>query len=100
MPEVRCDICGFLIRKGELMTIKNGLSAYHEYCYLQDLNNDKELDYAKTKKGEQRNSYVSRAIKEIKGEGLSQKAAVGKAEGMADYYMKKHRKTNPHAIYD
>ena len=36
------------------------------------------------KKGESRNSYLKRAIPELKKEGLSQKAAVGKAEGMYD----------------
>ncbi len=38
------------------------------------------------RKGESRNNYVSRAIKEIRAEGKSQRAAVGKAEGMFDYY--------------
>lgn len=34
------------------------------------------------KKGESRNEYVGRAIPELKKEGLSQKAAIGKAEGL------------------
>lgn len=34
------------------------------------------------KTGESRKSYLSRAIPEIMSEGASQKAAVGKAEGM------------------
>jgi hypothetical protein len=34
------------------------------------------------KKGESRNSYVGRCIPEAKKEGKSQKAAVGKCEGM------------------
>jgi hypothetical protein len=44
------------------------------------------------KKGESRSKYVSRAVEYIiKNEGLSQKAAVGKAEGMYDQYKKKHK---------
>ena len=36
------------------------------------------------KPGESQNSYLSRAIPEMKGEGLTQKQAVGKAMGMYD----------------
>ena len=35
------------------------------------------------KKGEGHNHYVSRCIAEVRREGTSQKAAVGKCEGMA-----------------
>jgi hypothetical protein len=43
------------------------------------------------KKGESRNSYLKRAIPEVKKDspGLSQKAVIGKSEGMYDYYTKK-----------
>ena len=34
------------------------------------------------KKGEKRNDYVGRCVPEVKKEGRSQKAAVGKCEGM------------------
>ena len=34
------------------------------------------------KKGEKRNHYVSRCVKEVIKEGKGQKAAVGKCEGM------------------
>lgn len=40
-------------------------------------------------KGESRDEFVSRAIKMLMGEGLNQKAAVGKAEGMYTHYSKK-----------
>jgi hypothetical protein len=43
------------------------------------------------RKGEPRSSYVSRAIKMMRTEGMTQKAAVGKAEGMYDYYKKKKK---------
>ncbi len=36
------------------------------------------------KKGEKRSDYVKRAIPELKREGLAQKQALGKAEGMYD----------------
>jgi len=43
------------------------------------------------KKGESRNAYVSRCVPYcMKKEGLSQKAAVGKCEGMYTYKKKKH----------
>lgn len=45
------------------------------------------------RKGESRNKYVSRAIKYlVEKEGLSQRQAVGKAEGMYDSYKKKGRR--------
>ena len=44
------------------------------------------------RKGETRSKYVSRAIKQIMAEGLTQKQAVGKAEGMFDHYSKKKKK--------
>ncbi len=36
------------------------------------------------KRGESRNNYVSRCVKEVIKEGKGQKAAVGKCEGMFD----------------
>jgi hypothetical protein len=45
------------------------------------------------RKGESRNTYVSRAVDYIiNKEGLSQKAAVGKAEGMYTYYSKNKKR--------
>ena len=45
------------------------------------------------KQGESRNEYVSRAIPYLmKSEGLSQKAATGKAEGMFSSHQKKHHR--------
>jgi len=44
------------------------------------------------RKGESRNQFVHRAVPIIMEEGLSRKAAVGKAEGMYTYYHKKLRK--------
>jgi hypothetical protein len=45
----------------------------------------------KVKKGETRNRYVSRAIPQIMKEGLSQRQAVGKAEGMYTAQKKKKK---------
>jgi hypothetical protein len=43
--------------------------------------------------GEKRNSFVSRAIKAIMAEGgHTQEQAVGKAEGMFEFYSKKRKK--------
>jgi hypothetical protein len=49
----------------------------------------------KPRRGESRNDYVSRAIPEIKQDspGLSQKAIVGKAEGMYSSSSKKGGKS-------
>ena len=44
------------------------------------------------RKGEKRNKFVSRAIKVLIKEGLSQRQAIGKAEGMFNYYKKKRKK--------
>jgi hypothetical protein len=45
------------------------------------------------KKGETRNAYVKRAVKQmVEKEGLSPKAAVGKAEGMFDQAKKKGKR--------
>ena len=44
------------------------------------------------KQNESRSSYVHRAIPYMMAEGLSQKQAVGKAEGMFDYHSKKNKK--------
>lgn len=45
------------------------------------------------KKGEKRNDYVSRCVQYVmKNEGLDQKAAVGKCEGMYTEHTKKHTK--------
>lgn len=46
------------------------------------------------KKGEKRNHYVSRAIPILKGEGLTQRQAIGKAEGMfnSKWHAKKRKK--------
>lgn len=50
----------------------------------------------RVKKGESRSRYVSRAVDEmIHKEGLSQRAAVGKAEGMYTYYTKHRGKYSP-----
>lgn len=49
----------------------------------------------KLKKGESRNQYVNRAIPILIREGLSQKAAIGKAEGMYSFYSKKKGKYSP-----
>lgn len=46
----------------------------------------------KVKEGERRSEYVHRAIPYMMSEGLTQKQAVGKAEGMFDSHMKKQRK--------
>lgn len=46
----------------------------------------------KVKKRESRNKYVSRAIPQLKQEGLTQKAAVGKAEGLFTSYKKTKQK--------
>lgn len=46
----------------------------------------------KPHKGESRNDFVGRAIPQLKKEGLTQKHAVGKAEGMYDTYSKKPKK--------
>lgn len=43
------------------------------------------------KKGESRNKFVARAIPILMDEGLSQKAAVGKAEGMYTHYKNKSK---------
>jgi hypothetical protein len=43
-------------------------------------------------KGENRNHYINRAVREIMAEGLSHKQAIGKAEGMFDFYSKKKKK--------
>lgn len=44
------------------------------------------------KRGESRSSYVNRAVPMMMAEGLSQSQAVGKAEGMYDFYKKNRRK--------
>ena len=44
------------------------------------------------KKGEKRNDYVKRAVPVMMKEGLSQKAAVGKAEGMYSQHQKKSKR--------
>lgn len=46
------------------------------------------------KRGETRNKYVSRAIPQLMREGLTQKQAVGKSEGMfsGKWGLKKKRK--------
>lgn len=46
----------------------------------------------KVRKGESRNKYVARAIPIIMKEGLTQKQAVGKAEGMYDAAKKRRKK--------
>ena len=43
----------------------------------------------KPRKKEKRSDYLHRAIPQLKAEGLTQKQALGKAEGMFDYYKKK-----------
>ena len=43
-------------------------------------------------KGEKRNHYVSRAIPLLMQEGLTQRQAVGKAEGLFTYNKKKHKR--------
>lgn len=45
---IYCDICGAKINPGEPVTIKNGITAYHSYCYTKDLN--KELSPKRVKK--------------------------------------------------
>jgi len=45
------------------------------------------------KKNETRSDYVSRCIKVCTAEGLSQKAAVGKCEGMFSHKRSKRGKT-------
>jgi hypothetical protein len=49
------------------------------------------------KKGEKRGDYVGRAIPIIKSEHpeLSQRAVVGRAYGMFDFYKKKKRHRKP-----
>ncbi len=44
-----CEQCGTELKKGDAITIKNGLTAYHEYCYLKDLNKDKYEHKSKRK---------------------------------------------------
>ncbi len=46
----------------------------------------------RVKKGETRSSYVKRAIPAMIKEGLTQKQAIGKAEGMYDSAKKGHKK--------
>lgn len=41
---------------------------------------------------ETRNKYVQRAIPQLIGEGLTQRQAVGKSEGMYSFYHKKGKK--------
>jgi len=49
------------------------------------------------KKGESRSEYVGRAIHMlVHKEGLKQKQAVGKAEGMYSWYLAKRRRNNKH----
>ena len=43
------------------------------------------------KPGESRNSYMGRCVRQVMAEGLDQKAAVGKCEGMYDSHVKKSR---------
>jgi len=49
----------------------------------------------KPKKGETREHYLRRAIPVMRDEGLSQKAAVGKAEGMYDHARGRHGASEP-----
>ncbi len=44
---------------------------------------------------ESRSHYLNRAIRQIMAEGLSQKQAIGKAEGMFDFYTGKKKKKKP-----
>jgi len=44
------------------------------------------------RKGEKKNSYVSRCISQVRHEGLGQKQAVGKCEGMANWKPKRRKK--------
>ena len=46
------------------------------------------------KKGESRNKYVSRTIPQLIKEGLTQRQAVGKAEGMYSSKWTKSKKRN------
>lgn len=50
----------------------------------------------KPRKGESRSNFVSRAIPILMDEGLSQKQAVGKAEGMYTHYTKRKSKKSKH----
>lgn len=50
------------------------------------------------KPGEKRNDYVGRCVKVCMKEGLSQKAAVGKCEGMYNEHLK--HKNKRHLNYD
>lgn len=43
------------------------------------------------KKREKRSEYVHRAVPMLMAEGLTQKQAVGKAEGMYSYYKRRKR---------
>jgi hypothetical protein len=45
----------------------------------------------KPRKNESRSKYVSRAIPQIMAEGLTQKQAAGKAEGLFDFYKSKKK---------
>jgi len=56
----------------------------------------KETPMPNIRKSEKRSEYVSRAVPILMKEGLSQKAAVGKAEGMYSSHKVSKKKTKRH----
>jgi hypothetical protein len=54
----------------------------------------------KPAKGEQKNDYISRCIRDVRHEGTGQEQAVGKCYGMWKYYKKKKRSKKESRFYD
>lgn len=94
-PGTKCYRCGYIFKPPDGWEIGGMIgTAICLCCYSTGVPYGKERSekyYLKlnggirmpsVKKGEKRNDYVSRAVPEMMKEGLTQRAAVGKAEGL------------------